>query len=73
MIFLSTVMDEERLTLTTQCMMPWLVRRLVPGLHVDVHITITEASSLLQCPFVNSTGSYGYSLRRVVLVAYAPG
>ena len=67
MIFLSTVMDEERLTLTTQCMMPaWLVRRLVPGLHVDVDITITEASSLLQCPVVNSTGSYGYSLRRVV-------
>ena len=66
MIFLSTVMDEERLTLTTQCMMPWLVRRLVPGLHVDVDITITEASSLLQCPVVNITGSYGYSLRRVV-------
>ena len=26
----------------------WLVRRLVPGLHVDVDITITEASSFLQ-------------------------
>ena len=55
MIFLTTVMDEE--TNTNNSVEHYddhagckPVRRLVPGLHmhVDVDITITEASSFLQ-------------------------
>ena len=53
MIFLSTVMDEEE-TNTNNSVEHyddhgWKPRRrLVPGLHVDVDTTITEASSFLQ-------------------------
>ena len=57
MIFLSTVMDEEETNTNNSVehyddhmmhMAGSLVHRLVPGLHVDVDITITEASSFLQ-------------------------
>ena len=53
MIVLTTVMDEEE-TNTNNSVEHYddhgckSVRRLVPGLHVDVDITITEASSFLQ-------------------------
>ena len=51
MIFLSTVMDEEE-TNTNNSVEHYedhcAAGSLVPGLHVDVDITITEATSFLQ-------------------------
>ena len=42
-----------------------IVRRLVPGLHVDVDIMITEVSTMTNVQFSIAQGSYRYSLRHV--------